>query len=89
MVPGALSLGIKLPGREANHSPPSSSEVKNAWSLVKYRDNLTFTFLHAGHDCCYEMTCIHIQMTIRLTWARPEQYHSKFDLAPTWDMTNE
>jgi hypothetical protein len=27
-VPGALSLGVKRPGREADHSPPSSSEVK-------------------------------------------------------------
>jgi hypothetical protein len=26
-VPGALSLGIKQPGREAEHSPPSSAEV--------------------------------------------------------------
>jgi hypothetical protein len=28
-VIGALSLGIKRPGREPNHSPPSSAEVKN------------------------------------------------------------
>jgi hypothetical protein len=27
-VPGALSLGIKRPGREADHSPPSSAKVK-------------------------------------------------------------
>jgi hypothetical protein len=27
-VPGALSLGVKLPGREADHSPPSSTEFK-------------------------------------------------------------
>jgi len=27
-VPGALSLGIKWPGPEADHSPPSSAEVK-------------------------------------------------------------
>jgi hypothetical protein len=27
-VPGALSLGVKRPGREANHSPPISAEVK-------------------------------------------------------------
>jgi hypothetical protein len=27
-VPGALSLGIKRPGREAGHSPPSSAEVE-------------------------------------------------------------
>jgi len=28
MVPGALSLGVKRPGHEADHSPPSSAEVK-------------------------------------------------------------
>jgi hypothetical protein len=27
-VPGAFSLGIKRSGREADHSPPSSAEVK-------------------------------------------------------------
>jgi hypothetical protein len=33
-VPGALPVGIKRPGREAYHSPPSSAEVKNAWSYT-------------------------------------------------------
>jgi hypothetical protein len=54
-VPGALSLWIKRPEREANHSLPSSDEVKEcvelytppyafmAWCLVKHRDNFTFT----------------------------------------------
>jgi hypothetical protein len=55
-VPGSLSLGVKRPGREADHSLPSSAEVKNAWSytstpqyvfmascLVQHRDNFTFT----------------------------------------------
>jgi hypothetical protein len=27
-VSGALSLGVERPGREADHSPPSSAEVK-------------------------------------------------------------
>jgi hypothetical protein len=49
---GALSPGAQRSGREADHSPPSSAEVKNAWSctsapqyvfmawcLVKHRDN--------------------------------------------------
>jgi hypothetical protein len=27
---GALSLGVKRPGREADHSPPSRAEDKNA-----------------------------------------------------------
>jgi hypothetical protein len=55
-VPGALSLGVKRPEREANHSPPSSAEVKGCVELylhspkmpswrdahVKHRDNFTF-----------------------------------------------
>jgi len=32
-VPGALSLGAKRPGREADHSPPSSAEVKECVKL--------------------------------------------------------
>jgi len=28
LVPGALFLGVKRPGHEADHSPPSSAEVK-------------------------------------------------------------
>jgi hypothetical protein len=31
-LPGALSLGVKRPGREADHSFPPSVETKNAWS---------------------------------------------------------
>jgi len=27
-VPGSVSLGVKRPGREADHSPPSSAEIK-------------------------------------------------------------
>jgi hypothetical protein len=52
MVRKRLSLQVKRPGREPDHSPPLSGEVKNAWSytstlpyvfmawyLVKHRDN--------------------------------------------------
>jgi hypothetical protein len=31
-VPGALSTGVKRPELEAEHSPPSSVEVKNTWN---------------------------------------------------------
>jgi hypothetical protein len=27
-------MGIKRPAREADHSPPPSAEVKNAWSYT-------------------------------------------------------
>jgi hypothetical protein len=32
-VPGPLSTGVKRPGREADHSPPSSAEVKNGGDI--------------------------------------------------------
>jgi hypothetical protein len=52
-----MVTGVKWPGRETDHSPPSSSEVKDAWGLYlhslntpswcgvqlkKHRDNFTF-----------------------------------------------
>jgi hypothetical protein len=30
-VPGALSLGVKRQGHEADHSPPTGAEVKKIW----------------------------------------------------------
>jgi hypothetical protein len=33
-VPGALSRGVKRPGREADHSPPASAEVKKMWNYT-------------------------------------------------------
>jgi hypothetical protein len=59
-VQGPLFLVVKRPGREADHSLPSSTEVKEceelyfhspqnafmAWCLVKHRDNFIFT-MHA------------------------------------------
>jgi hypothetical protein len=44
-VIGSLSLGVKRPGREANHSHPSSFEVKNVWS---YTSTPQYTFM----ACC-------------------------------------
>jgi hypothetical protein len=32
-VPGPLSPGVKMPVREADHSPPSSAEVKNGGAI--------------------------------------------------------
>jgi hypothetical protein len=58
-----FSLGIKRPGREADHSPPSSTEDNNAWSyssvpqyvfmawcLFKHRENfLLLLFSSSSH----------------------------------------
>jgi hypothetical protein len=38
-VPGALSLGVKRPGREADHSSPSSAEVKEYVELYIHSPN--------------------------------------------------
>jgi len=34
MDTGALTLGVNRLGREADHSPGSGTEVKNAWSYT-------------------------------------------------------
>jgi hypothetical protein len=65
LVPEALSLGVKRPGREADHSPPSSAEVREWVELylhspntppwrraqLKHRDNFTFTFTNGIEVC--------------------------------------
>jgi hypothetical protein len=38
-VPGALFLGVKWPGREDNHSPPYSAEVREFVELYIYCPN--------------------------------------------------
>jgi hypothetical protein len=39
-VPGSLSLGVKRPGREVDHSPPSSAEVKEYVELYLHSPNM-------------------------------------------------
>jgi len=34
MGTGALCLGVKRPGHEADHSPPSNAKVKNGCSFI-------------------------------------------------------
>jgi hypothetical protein len=56
--------GVKRPGREADHSPPTSTEVKTMWiytstspyafmtqCLVKHRDNFTLPLPIKHTDC--------------------------------------
>jgi hypothetical protein len=43
----ALSLGVKGPGHEADHSPPSSAKVKNTWI---YTSGTNFFFLPYPED---------------------------------------
>jgi hypothetical protein len=58
-IRGALSLGVRRPGREADHSTPSSAEVKEcvelylhspntpAWRGAQLKDRHNFTFTQA------------------------------------------
>jgi hypothetical protein len=68
-VPGAFTLGIKRPVREGDHSPQSSAEVKDAWSipplpqyvlmawsLIKHGDNFAFT-LNSKPECAKFFHC--------------------------------
>jgi hypothetical protein len=62
-VQGPLSVGVKRPGREADHSSPSSAEVKEwlelyihspntpSWlgAYLKHWDNFSFTFKNWVH----------------------------------------
>jgi len=54
-VPEALSLGIKQPGHEADHSPPSSADVLQyafmAWCSVKKSTGTTLPLpkVRKGH----------------------------------------
>jgi hypothetical protein len=38
-IPEVLSLGVKRPGRETDHSPPSSAEVKECVELYLHSPN--------------------------------------------------
>jgi hypothetical protein len=44
-APGDLSLWVKRPGREADHSPPASAEVKKIWI---YTSTLPHAFMAYG-----------------------------------------
>jgi hypothetical protein len=43
-VPGALSLDIRLPGREADYSSPSDADVKNQWRYTFSSDGFMSFF---------------------------------------------
>jgi hypothetical protein len=75
-VLGALFLGVKRLGREADHSPPSSAEVKECVELyfhssntpswrdaqLKHRDKFTFTFYSRMYVCVCVCVCMYVCM---------------------------
>jgi hypothetical protein len=88
-VPGALSLGVNRSGREADHSSPSSAEVKRMrgaipplpntppWcgAQLKHRDNFTFTYIQADTDLIQTHVMLSINMTFFLEYRSPFVQH--------------
>jgi hypothetical protein len=60
-VRGALSLGVKWPGREADLSPPSSTEVKEWVELYLHSPN-TSTWCGAQLKTIYNQNYSYIQI---------------------------
>jgi hypothetical protein len=64
---GALSLGLKRPGREADGSPPSNAEVKEYVELYltspntsSWRGAQLSTYLSFVRDSTFRKVCIRI-----------------------------
>jgi hypothetical protein len=55
-VPGTLSVGVKRPGHESDHSPPSSAEVKNAWSYTSPTQYVFMVWCLVKHNLACSLT---------------------------------
>jgi hypothetical protein len=64
---GLFPLGVKLPGREIDHSLPSSAEVKNEWS---YTSTPQYAF----------MAWCSIKARVENIWSRHLNNRDKYDL---------
>jgi hypothetical protein len=84
MGTGVSFSGVKRPGCEADHSPPSSAEVKNAWSytstpqyvfmewcLVKHRDNFTLPYITLDTITAYR-NLVGVSLSLSLSVHRPQ-----------------
>jgi hypothetical protein len=83
-VPEALSLSIKRPGREVNHSPPSSAKVKNVCEAVpplhntpawrgaqlkkKQRDNFNFLLFSLAMLFAVNVCQLHFCFQMWIHW---------------------
>jgi hypothetical protein len=80
-VPGALSLGVKRPRREADHSPPSNAQVKEwvelylhspntlSWrsTQLRHRDNLRLQAMRSDTITSFAST---VQEFVLLNWKK-------------------
>jgi hypothetical protein len=68
-LPGALSLGVKRPEREADRSHPSSSEVKNAWGYTSTPQYAFMAWCSVKHRKTFTFTLPYLNLPY-LTWIR-------------------
>jgi hypothetical protein len=63
-VTGSLSLREKRPGREADHSPPSTADVKNAWSCISAPQYVLIAWflVKAQEQVCLYIYLIHFTL---------------------------
>jgi hypothetical protein len=64
-VPGALSLEVKRPEREADHPPPSSTEFKNAWSHTATPQYAFMKWLSVNENTAISLYVVHL-----MTWRK-------------------
>jgi hypothetical protein len=64
-VPGALSLGVKRLGREADHSPPSTAEVKECVELYLHSPNVP-SLRGAQLKVQRQLYLLHLKYTLNL-----------------------
>jgi len=73
-APGALSLVVKQPGHEADHSPPPCVEVKNEWSC-------TSTFPVSSRDAERKL-CLHLYSQEDSNMTKGHKWHIFLEQAP-------
>jgi hypothetical protein len=99
-VSGDISLGVKRPGREADHSPPSSAEVKECVELKLHSPNtsswrgaylstettlLTYLLLVAGHYLKSRLS-LSLSKNILLTYGT-QRFITVFTKARHWTLS--
>jgi hypothetical protein len=88
-VPGTLFLGVKRPGREADHSPPSSAEVKECMELYLHSPNIPpwrgaqlkaqgqlYLYIYVYHPCYIPRPFILLDLIIPITFGEGYKFLS-------------
>jgi hypothetical protein len=100
LIPGALSLEVKQPGRELNHPSPASAEVTNTWSYtstlpyvimarcsVEHGTNFSFVLFLYGL-CREELASRSFAKSVRLQDAGTASRHPILDSRLEGDRSN-